>query len=235
MSLWGAFRTRLAQDFRVISYDHRGCGGSTGARWMTTAELADDSLKILDHLQVPRAHVFGLSLGGMVATWLAIRAPARVERLCLACAPSQGIELLHGHLRREARLLGSVFSPTKDLGASVVLRVLSRPFRRTHPEAVRRLDHLLHHEPSSRLALLLHGLAAFRHDARSELGSITARTLVLAGEDDDLLGVDAPRRLAAAIRGATFDVVASSGHAITVEQPAATAACVARFFAASGS
>ncbi len=77
MALWGSFRATLAERFRVISYDYLGCGRSShDFVWLTTRELARNSVRLLDHLEVHSAHVFGLSLGGMVATWLAINAPS---------------------------------------------------------------------------------------------------------------------------------------------------------------
>ncbi len=74
-------------------------------------------------------------------------------------------------------------------------------------------------------------LAAAMHDVRGALDEITVPTLVLAGEHDALLGTEAPRALAAAIRGATFTIIAGAGHDLTLEQPLTTAARVALFFA----
>src|SRR5690242_17456187 len=72
MQLWGAFLTVLSQTLRVVSFDYRGAGQSSAdPTWVSTRGLARDSLRVLDHLGIGRAHVFGESLGGMTATWLA--------------------------------------------------------------------------------------------------------------------------------------------------------------------
>src|SRR5690554_2356013 len=70
MALWGPFRDSLAESFRVISFDFPGLGQSSEASARTrTAALARDSIALLDHLGIERTHVFGISLGGMTATW----------------------------------------------------------------------------------------------------------------------------------------------------------------------
>jgi 3-oxoadipate enol-lactonase len=231
MALWGAFRTLLAEKLRVISFDLRGTGGSsTEPAWDGTQGLARDSLCVLDHLGVSRAHVFGISLGGMAATWLAILAPTRVAKLCIASAPARGLELTRAGLGRELALAACFARRRRDVEALLVDRILSPMFRATHAEEVRRIERIIRTTPASRVALLKHAVAGISHDARAELRRIEAPTLVLAGEDDTMLGTAAPRALSDAIPGATFQLIAGSGHALTLEQPTVTAARVAEFF-----
>lgn len=233
MALWGSFRARLAETHRIVAFDHRGSGRSSAAPVLTTTRsLARDALDLLDHLGIARAQVFGISLGGMVATCLAILAPARVARLCIAAAPACGLALSRAGLGRGLALAACLARPRGEIEASLIDRILSRQFRDAHPEALRRIEALANAEPSSRVALVQLALAAAMHDARGSLARITSPTLVLAGEHDALLGTAAPRALAAAIRGARFAIIADSGHDLTLEQPLTTAASVARFFAA---
>ncbi len=85
MTLWSTFADALAEHLRVIAFDARGTGRSSDAPWNTTTRsMAADATAVLDALAVKRAHVYGISLGGMVATRLAIDSPARVARLVLA-------------------------------------------------------------------------------------------------------------------------------------------------------
>ena len=229
-ALWGSFRTVLSEKLEVISFYYRGSGHSTQApAWVTTKGLARDGLGVLDHLGATRAHVFGISLGGMAATWLALLAPARVAKLCLAATPARGIELTHTALRRDLALAACFARPLPEVEAHLVDRILSRRFREGHPEEVRRIERALHAQPATRTALIKHAVAAFLHDARRELHRIHAPTLVLAGQDDELLGTGPPRALAAAIPGAMFEIIAASGHDVTLEQPIAAATRVARF------
>ncbi len=111
MALWGEFVTRLQDTFQVVSFDPRGVGLSSDVpRLYTTRAMARDGLALLDHLGIERAHVFGLSLGGMVASWLAIDAPTRVRSLALASTiPDPDANSWRGVLRalafRAARLM----------------------------------------------------------------------------------------------------------------------------------
>ena len=91
-ALWGAFRDQLAAHARVIAFDHRGLGESSSASLRTTTrDLARDAVAVLDDAGVERVHVFGSSLGGMVATWLAADAAPRVRRLVLASTLARGL------------------------------------------------------------------------------------------------------------------------------------------------
>jgi pimeloyl-ACP methyl ester carboxylesterase len=166
----------------------------------------------------------------MAATWLAILAPTSVAKLCIACAPARGLALTRAGLRRELAQAACFVRPRVEVEAALVHRLLSPRFLQAHPDEVRRIERTLRAEPASRSALLRHALAGVLHDARGELRQIAAPTLVLAGEDDTLHGTEPPRALSHAIPGATFEIIAGSGHALTLEQPSVTATRVSRFF-----
>jgi 3-oxoadipate enol-lactonase len=231
MALWGPFRAALAATHRIIAFDHRGSGRSSAAPLVTTtATLARDGLHLLDHLGVDSARVFGISLGGMVATWVALIAPSRVTRLCLAATPARGIALSRAGLGRGLSLAACLARPIHEMEACMVHRILSRRFRDEHGAEVREIDRRASEAPTSRAGLVQLALAGGLHDARRRLGRITAPTLVLAGDHDALLGTEAPRALAAAIPGAMFEIIENSGHDLSLEQPVVTAARVASFF-----
>src|SRR6266851_3521678 len=81
---WDPLPARLSENFRVLVFDNRGTGRSGRRGWMyRMRDLADDAVTVLDAVQVPRANVFGISMGGMIAQELAIRHPYRVRRLAL--------------------------------------------------------------------------------------------------------------------------------------------------------
>ncbi len=82
---WGRFADRLARDFRVLRFDHRGIDASAEAdpAAYSTRLFAADALAVLDAAGVSAAHVLGHSMGGRVAQWLAAEEPGRVRRLVL--------------------------------------------------------------------------------------------------------------------------------------------------------
>ena len=80
------FLAGLAEDFDVVAYDHRGIGGSTDVDGpVSIGELAEDAVALLDALGWDSAHVFGISMGGMVAQELVLTHERRVRRLVLGC------------------------------------------------------------------------------------------------------------------------------------------------------
>jgi pimeloyl-ACP methyl ester carboxylesterase len=235
VDLWGAFRSTLAASRRVISVEHRGAGRSSAApALVTTAGLARDALGVLDHLGTPRFHLFGESLGGMAATWLAAMSPGRTTSLCQASTPLRGVELTNAAIRRELALAGAFAARPSAIEARLVHQTLSAPFRARDPQEVGRILDVVGRDPASPGALVRLALAGAAHDARRPVAALDVPTLVLAGEDDELLGVDPSRALAAALRRADLDVIAQAGHAITLEQPTVAATRVASFIEATG-
>ena len=105
----------------------------------------------------------------------------------------------------------------------LVDRVLSKRFRREHPDEVKRIESVIRAAPSSRTTLAMHALAAFLHDARAFLPSITAKTLVLAGSDDELFGTEPSRIVSTLIPRAELVIIRDAGHDLTLERPVETA------------
>jgi pimeloyl-ACP methyl ester carboxylesterase len=233
MALWGDFRAQLATKLRVISFDRRGFGRSSACPgWVSTLTLARDSLELLDRLAVPRAHVFGISLGGMIATWLAILAQDRVMKLCVAAAPECGREFSWAGLRRELALASCFARAEPDVEPALVKHVLSSRFVREHADEAERFEEVVRCEPTARATLFKHACAGVLHAPHRELDRIRSSTLVLAGRDDDVLGLGPARRLADAISHACFESIDGSGHDLTLEQPRVTAARLVQFVSA---
>ncbi len=232
MALWGAFRTTLARSFRVIAFDPRGVGRSpAGARIVSTRSLAEDAVSVLDEASVARAHVFGISLGGMVATWIAGTHAGRVDGLVLASTMPWGLSARHAQPARAASLGGCLARPGPECDACLARRVLSKRFRREHPDRVRAIEEHVRSVPTSRAVLLGYLAAAARHDAKPLLPRIRARTLVLAGVRDALASPRSQRWMAEALPNAIYEEI-DAGHDLTLERPVETAERVARFLGA---
>ena len=217
-AMWGRFRERLEARGAVVALEH-----TTRA---STRAMAADVVRALDARGIDRAHVFGISLGGMVATWVAVDAPARVDRLVLASTLPRGAG---ARVRAPLALAACFVRGERAAARCLARRLLSDAFERAHPDEARRIVDRLAAEPLSRGALAIRAAAAARHDARAALARIAAPTLVLCGTEDPLITPASQRRLLAAIPDATFDVIPGAGHALTLEQPDATADRVLAF------
>ena len=224
---WDRFASLLAKQARVITFDPRGVGDSSVAPAVcTTRGMARDARALLDHLGLTRVHVYGISLGGMVASWLALDAPTRVDRLVLASTLPRGTEVRPAMLLGGLAMARCLLKPAAEAEACLVTRILSSQFRAQQPAAVLRVQELARARPSTHRAFLALAAAAALHDVRGELSRIRAQTLVLVGEYDPLLTVESQRELLAGLPHAHFELIVGAGHDVSVEAPEATAARV---------
>ena len=206
---------RYAEHFECIVYDHRGSARSSGSPPTTMAALADDAAALLTALRVPRAHVYGLSMGGMVAQELALRHPGRVRGLILGgTSPGGPFAPRLGPRDMLAIVRGSVAE--RGMRAPVLF---SEAFRREQPECVRELLRSFRRHRSSAAAIGAQTLASAQFASTLRLGRLRAPTLVMHGERDRLVPLSAARLLAARIPDAELAVVPGAGHAYALEAP----------------
>jgi 3-oxoadipate enol-lactonase len=221
-----------AAQFDCIRYDNRGAGRSP-APWRVTSipELAGDAVRLLDALGVDRAHVYGLSMGGMIAQEVAIRFPDRVRGLVLGCTTHGGPRAVLPAPRITAALTSR--GAPAELRAQLVGQALfSDEFRRSEPALARRYLGLLAQYRTSSRGLVSHLTASTYHDTRARLGRIAAPTLVMHGELDALTPVANARLLADPIPDATLAVLPGAGHGYLLEQPEESHRLLDRWLAA---
>lgn len=212
--IWRPQLAALSERFRVIRYDHRGHGLSPAPEGRyQLADLGGDVLALLDRLRVRRAHLVGISLGGMVAMWMAANAPQRVDRLALLCTSAR-LGPPDGWAQRAATVRSA---GTAAIAESTVSRWFTPDFAARSPEVVEWAREQLHHTPATGYA----GCCAAIETMNLEpvLGAITAPTLVIAGADDPATPAEHAHRIAAAIPDARAEVVPDSAHLANVEQP----------------
>ena len=222
--------------FETIAYDNRGAGRSDAPLTPTSMpQLAADAARLLDAIDVPSAHVLGLSMGGMVAQELAIRFPERVRGLVLGGTSPGGPRALRPAMREVAALAASAARGlTGRTRPWLAEWLFSEAFRAEQPEQVERLlTHFdRHRAPSHGMASQL--WASIYHDTYARLPSIQAPTLVLAGEHDRMTPVGNARMLAERIPDAELRVVPASGHAFILERPQETVELITGWLDARG-
>lgn len=225
--VWGETREVLAAaGYRTITMDNRGAGESEPATAdFSTSTMADDAVAVLREERIARAHVVGVSLGGMIAQELVLRHPARVGALVLQ-STTAGRPRYH------------YIAPALGLRSASLLRarVAARPERRQRTELrvlttrryARRADLA---DPRNRALLdaMEHGItlsgylgqvaAATSHRAWRRLRHIRAPTLVQHGSRDGIIRAAAGRAIAARIPGAVLHVYPRAGHALAVQRP----------------
>lgn len=230
MALWGEFRRRLAATYRVIAFDPQGVGRSSDVPFFySTREMARDAVGLLDYLGVEQAHVFGLSLGGMVASYMALDAPQRVGRLVLASTLPRQSAISARALGRSLRLLRCLTKSGAQAEVCLVVHILSAQFRHDHPERIREIERLVRAVPARRRNLLALALAAARHNVEPALQGLAIETLLLFGELDPIAGQTSQAELLHDLPRSRLEVLARAGHDQSLEQPLTTAERVLEF------
>jgi pimeloyl-ACP methyl ester carboxylesterase len=230
MALWGEFATCLSKAFQVIEFDPRGVGASSDVPlFHSTRAMARDAIALLDFLAVPKAHVFGLSLGGMVASWAAIDARERVARLVLASTLSESVAIsrrIWGHV---STLMRPILTPGVEGEVGLVQEILSQQFRQEHPERVAAILETVRQIPTRRRNLVLLALAAASHNSDHALRGNDVTTLLLLGALDPIAGRVSQSELLRDLPNAALEVVAHAGHDLSLEAPHELADRVTRF------
>jgi pimeloyl-ACP methyl ester carboxylesterase len=209
--------------FPVITIDLRGHGASSGGdKDFTMADLALDIARLLRVLGVGRAHVVGLSLGGMVVQQLALDHPQVVASLVLSdtvAGPMPGFESVMQDALR--------FIEENPMPAVAEARITTAFSERVDPEMRNYfIDQVARNQKA---AYVRAARSAFTFSARERLGEITVPTLVLVGEQDRVTPPICSEELAGSIRGSRLVRIPGAGHITNVEFPSEFNAAVTEF------
>lgn len=205
----------LERGFRVVRYDTRGHGASPVPPGPYDLEdLGADFVALLDHLGVERAHLVGLSLGGMTGMWLGVHEPHRIASLVLCCTSAKlGPPQMWADRARTVRAEGT--AAVAEAGAR---RWLTAGYAERHPDRAAYLRSMIAGVPAEGYAACCGAIE--RMDLLDVLPKITAPTLVIAGAEDPATPPAGHADLiAAGIPGARLEVVADAAHLGSYEQP----------------
>ncbi|HYW91831.1 MAG TPA: alpha/beta hydrolase [Gammaproteobacteria bacterium] len=225
----------LALHHRVLVFDQRGSGWSDKpAGNYSMALLADDTAALMEALGLDRAHVFGVSMGGMVAQELALHHPARMRSLILGCTSACGPAgvALDGAPRDSAYELAPISG--EERARRLAAAGFSAQFLREHPDMVERLAQARRRRPLDIDALARRRRALERHDTLARLDRIRVPALILRGLQDAIVAPENSRRLAARIPDARLETLSGAGHLFWMECPDQTLAHVLGFLAEHG-
>jgi len=208
LRMWELQVEPLAENgFRVVRYDHRGHGESpVPAAPYSIADLGGDLIELLDTLDVPRAHVVGLSLGGMTGMWAGANVSERIASLVLCCTSAK---------------LGppeSWADRTGSIAEAIVSRWVTPVYHRMYPERVDYLRQMVTDTSDEGYAACCGAIE--RMDLTGDLPKISAPTLVISGTEDRATPPDHGQRIADAIPGARLEIVEGAAHLGNVEQSA---------------
>lgn len=214
--IWQAVAPAFAERFRVVLYDKRGHGLSDAPPApYTMDDHTDDLLALLDHLEIESAALVGLSVGGMIAQRLAVRAPGRVRALVLCCTAAK-IGTPETWAERISAVENGGIEPIAE---AVLQRWFTPEFHKTCRDDVAGWRNMLVRIPAHGYAATC---AAIRDaDLTADAAKIDAPTLCVAGDQDGSTPADVVRNTASLIPGAGFELIEGCGHIPCIEKPAA--------------
>jgi pimeloyl-ACP methyl ester carboxylesterase len=232
--LWGGLATELAARFRVIAVDARGFGESDlrashptpgASAPYAIMDLADDLAALLDGLEVRRAAVLGMSMGGYTALAFAARHAARLAALVLADTRAAADTPETRAKREEALATIHGHGPAAYLDGSLA-RLLS-------PQAPPAVLAFARGRAETRADSLVAGVEALRDrpDRTAELPAIACPTLVVCGAEDQITPAPEMRRMSGSIPNARYVELAGAGHLAHLEAGEAFTTAVGSFLA----
>ena len=219
---WIFQRRAFRERYRVVTFDNRGVGKTSkpdGAYSMKM--MADDTVGLMEHLGIEKAHILGVSMGGMIAQEIAINYPERVDKLILGCTfAGRNRESGISPLFPEALGLEEGFTDD-DLRALPILKVVqalysygfNRCLYRTFIVPLARL----YARRSSVAGLTGQLEALLAHDTFDRLDVISAPTMVITGTEDRIVTPGSSEDLASGIPNARLVKIEGGSHAFFIE------------------
>jgi pimeloyl-ACP methyl ester carboxylesterase len=222
---WDPVRADFSAAHEVVTLDWRGTGASDApTSGYSTPEFAEDAIAVLDALELRQVDVYGTSMGGRVAQWLAARHPDRVRRLVLGCTSPGGA---HG-VERSPEIRRALARPDPAAARQVLLELMYTPaWLADHPGPYTTLG-----DPAMPpYARKRHFTASAAHDAWDALPLISAPTLVVHGTDDVFNPAANAPLLADRIPDARAELIDGARHAYFEEFRAVASPLVLEFLA----
>jgi 3-oxoadipate enol-lactonase len=216
--MWRGQIEKLSSSFRVIAPDLRGHGGTTVTSDPSTMEeMAEDVVALLDDLNVSRAVVCGLSMGGYVALALYRAHPSRVRALVLADTRPQADTEETRRTREEnaRRALAEGMEPIAD---AILPRLFSTRTRESALEVVARVREMMLGVNAEGAAAALRGMA-LRRDQTDMLSKIDVPALVIVGSEDTVTPPSDAEAMRERIEGSRLVVIEGAGHVSNLERP----------------
>lgn len=226
---WYRTRPVLSAKYRTIALDNRGVGQSDAPPGpYSIAQMALDAAAVLSAAKVNAAHIFGVSMGGMIAQEFALQYPQKVRSLILGCTSAGGPEAVRADQAALQVLM------TRSQNPDEFAKAIS-PFiydRGTPPERVAEDTEVRRKWYPTADAYFAQLQAILAWEAYSRIAQIAASTLVIHGEKDQLVPAENAKMIAARIPGAKLVLIPNASHIFITDQTEAAHAAILGFLGA---
>lgn len=216
-AMWDHQLDALKGHYRLLRYDTRGHGASGGSQPPYTLDLlADDALKLMDHVGIDKAHWVGFSMGGMIGQVFALKHPERLHSIVLADTTSAHTSTPHSMWAERIRIARE--QGMEPLVKPAISRWFTEGFRTADPQETERIASMIR---STSVAGWCGCCAAIADiDTTARLHEIPCPALVMVGEFDIGTPLAAALDLQRHLTASTLVVISDAAHMTCVEQPA---------------
>lgn len=214
-AFWSNQVQAFAKHFRVITFDHRGCGNSTPGKVVYGAEhMATDVLAMMDAMGIASAYFVGHSTGGAIGQYIALEAPERLIKMVLSCSWAGPDTYLTELFRTRREILISC-GPQAYLTTGTYLAmppsILQPQMADSHTSARKFMEERLAAFPGLEVELSRIN-AVYTHDLRSRLHEITVPTFCIGAMDDSITPPGFTQEMGELIEGAQTHLLERGGH-----------------------
>jgi len=228
------FLKLMEPHFKLITIDNRGTGESDkpDVAW-TLRDMADDVAAVLDHAKIPKSHVFGISMGGMIAQEYALAYPARVQGLVLGCTNCGMSHSIPGKPEDIGKLMPQPGMSPAEAARAAFSVACGKAFWGS-AAGQKFIDEQMADAasypitPQHTFMRQFGAISGF--DSYPRLGEIKAPTMVIHGDDDAIVPFANADVLSKGIAGARLHVLKGVGHMFFWEAPQETAKVATEFF-----
>ncbi len=227
-SMWREQAAVLSDSHRVITPDLRGHGETDVTENATMDEMAVDVAALLDKLEIERASVGGLSMGGYVTLSFYQQFPERVRALLLADTRPQS-DTDEARENREQQALKALREGMSDIAETLLPKVLAPQTFVEQPETVARVREMMTGTNARGVAAALRGMAA-RQDYTELLRQINVPTLIVVGSQDAITPPEVSKAMQREIGNSRLEVLEGAGHVSNLERPAEFNYALKEFF-----
>ena len=225
-AMWHRTRPVLSQHFRTIALDNRGVGSSDVPPGpYSIATMASDAAAVLDVAEIPRAHIFGISMGGMIAQEFALQYPARTQSLILGCTSPGGPSAVRAE-RKVSDILFARGMTLEQAREAILPYIYDVATPRDRIEEDLNLRRRWLPSPAGYMAQLQAILAWQSYD---RLGEIKSPTLVIHGNSDALVPSANGKLIAERIPNAKLVVLDHASHLFLTDQTEAAHRVIVEF------
>ncbi|UCE09968.1 MAG: alpha/beta hydrolase [Candidatus Thorarchaeota archaeon] len=212
-----AFRNR----YRCVVFDNRGAGRSSKPDYPYSIEMfAEDVVGLMDALDIDRAHILGISMGGLIAQQIAISYPKRVRSLILVSTHFGGPNHVPIDDKTKALLI-AIPTETISRAQATEMRfraIFSSQFLQESKSLIESMETWANQHPAPLYAQVHQSSAVGEFNSESELRNVTVPTLILHGDSDSAVPTRNGELLARTIPKSKLIILENASHFITIEK-----------------